>query len=209
MQKSIRILFIFAFMAVFSEYLNAQVFLRIGNYRPTGEFGFVMKPTVSFEGGLAGTINEDNKWRTMASLSFMRMTPRMDTFPTVTTMTTGSGTTILPGQQSFSKYNIILLSVGFDYPFYYTDQLAIYGGFDLQAGGATVEYYENVPTYKQFTYSGGGVIAGGRFRLGFDYYINDNWGLFASATRHIFLITEPAAISAANDYGIGIRYIRD
>lgn len=196
-------------MVVITDDLSAQVFLRVGNYRPTGEFGFVMKPTISFEAGLAGTINDDNKWRTMASLTYLHMTPRMDTFPTVTTMTVGSTTTVLPGQQAFSKYNLIVLSVGFDYPFYYTDQLALYGGFDLQAGAASVEYYEYVPTYKQFSYSGGGVLAGARFRLGFDYSFNDNWGVFTTATRHIFLLTEPAAILAGNDYGIGIRYIRD
>lgn len=208
MQKHLRFLFFIAGFYLCTQ-LHAQGFVRVGNYRPTGELGFVMKPAICFEAGLSGTIDDDNKWRAIASVSFVKLEPRMDTFPVVTVMTSGSNTTILPGKQSFSKYNLITLSVGFDYPFYYNDKFAVYGGFDLQAGGASVSYYENVPTYKEESYDGGGVFIGIRLRAGADYYFNDNWSVFASAQRHGILVTEPAGIFAANDYGVGLRYMLD
>lgn len=185
--------------------LKAQYSLRGYNFRPTGEFGFVMKPTFSADIGFSPVFDESN-WRMRVAVTFLKMTPRMDTFPVVTVMTVGSSSTILPGKQSFSKYNIFMLSMGFDYAFYYNERFAIYGGTDLIGGAASVAYTEEVPTYKSEDYSGGGILAGFRLRIGADYYINDSWSVFADANRIGLLITEPAALTGASEYGIGIRY---
>lgn len=184
---------------------HAQIAVHGFNFRPTGEFGFVMKPTFSADIGFSPVFDESN-WRMRASFTYLIMKPRMDTFPVVTLMTVGSNTTVLPGKQSFSKYNIFLLSVGFDYAFYYNDRFAVYGGSDLIAGAASVDYYEEVPTLKTENYSGGGILAGVRLRIGGEYYINDTWSVFADVNRMGMLITEPAALAGANEYGIGLRF---
>lgn len=196
------------FLAFPAANLHAQLYFHVGNYRPTGELGLVLKPTISYEAGYtSGIIDDDNKWRTNATLTFIKGTPRLDTFPVTTVQSGGNGTIILPGKQSFSKYNLIFISFGFDYPFYFNDRFSAYGGFDIQGGSAGVSYYYYVPTLKEETYDGGGFLGGIRFRLGFDYHINDALSISATAMRHGMLITEPAALVAANDYGVGLRYM--
>lgn len=184
---------------------SAQIGVRVFNYRPTGEFGFVMKPTMSLEIGLVNAFEDDERWRVNFTATFLIMKPRMETFPVYGTMT-GQGTTVLPGEQSFNKYNIFQLYGGADFAIIKQDPFVIFIGGDLVAGAASVDYTHNIQTYKSESYSGGGILAGLRFRAGAEYVINDSFGLSFTANRSVFLVTEPAGIFAANDYGIGVRY---
>lgn len=184
---------------------SAQLVLRGYNFRPTGEFGAVMKSTFSADIGFSRSY-DDSPFRSVISATFIKMTPRMDTFPTYVIQSGGNGTFVLPGKQVFSKYNLVLLYFGFDYSPYFNEKFAVYGGFDLVAGGASVSYTNDVPTFKSESYDGGGVIAGIRLRIGADYYFNDTWSILVNANRMGFLLTEPAGLYAANDYGIGLRY---
>ena len=119
---------------------------------------------------------------------------------------TRSGTTVLPGYQSFQKYAIFQLNGGIDYAFIHKKKLNVYAGADLVIGTASVDYTNVIIGWKDESYQGGGILAGFRFRLGVDYNITDNIGVFVNANRQGFLVTEPGALNGANDYGLGVRY---
>lgn len=182
-----------------------QISLKAYHYRPTGEFGFVMKPTFSAEIGYMGSF-EDNRIRGNASVSFLVMKPRMESFPIYGVLHDGSGEHILPGSQSFQKYNIAQLFVGFDLAVIKKEKFFMYGGLDITIGAASVEYTEHIETFLDGGYSGGGVLGGFRFRLGSEYDFNDNIGMFVTAERSVWLLTDPAAINWANNYGLGVKY---
>jgi hypothetical protein len=182
-----------------------QLSVKLFNYRPTGEFGFVMKPTFSAEAGYMGSF-EDERFRTSASATFLVMKPRLDSFPIYGTLSDGTGDHVLPGSQSFQKYNIAQLFVGFDLAFVKKEPFYVYAGMDVTVGAASVEYTSYIETFIDESYSGGGFFGGFRFRLGAEYDVTEEIGIFINAQRSVWLITEPAAINWANDYGLGIKY---
>ncbi|HEU4716666.1 MAG TPA: hypothetical protein VFU15_02490 [Bacteroidia bacterium] len=200
------LLFTMALLLLLCRVSRAQIGLRVFNYRPTGELGFVMKPLFSAELSCIAPF-EDGRWRTQFSLTYLRLKPRMDTFPVYGVVSSGStGTTVYPGTQSFQKYSIVQLSGGGDFAFIDKDPFYVFAGADIVVGGASVEYTSQVQTIKDESYSGGGILAGFRFRLGAEYDVNDQVGIIASANRNYLFISEPAGLYGANDYGIGLRY---
>ncbi len=184
---------------------TAQIFVRAFNYRPTGEFGFAFKPTYSAEIGYMPEF-EDGSWiRICASVSYLVMKTRLDTFP-IYAVKSGNGTSILPGTQSFHKYNLLQIHGGIDVAVFKREKFFAYIGTDVIIGAASVEYTSNVNTLINEGYSGGGTIIGSRFRLGLQYDITYNVGIIAHVSRSVGLLSEPRALNWANDYGIGIRY---
>jgi hypothetical protein len=194
------------FLILFANSAFAQISLRVYNYRPTGEFGFVMKPTFSAEIGFIRPFEDDKRLRVRASVSFLVMKPRMESFPIYGILHDGTGDHVLPGTQSFQKYNIGQLFAGFDVAFIQKEKFFAYGGLDLTIGGANVDYTDNIETFKNESYSGGGILAGFRVRLGAEYDFSDKIGMFIDAQRSIWLISDPAAFNWANDYGLGVKY---
>jgi hypothetical protein len=184
---------------------TAQIFVRAFNYRPTGEFGFAFKPTYSAEIGYMPEFEDDSWIRICASATYLVMKPRLDTFP-IFAVKSGNGTSVLPGQQSFQKYNLLLAHGGIDVAVFKREKFFAYIGTDIMIGAASVEYTSNVNTLITEGYSGGGVIAGGRFRLGLQYNVTYSIGIIAHVSRTVGLLSEPRALNWANDYGIGIRY---
>ncbi len=185
---------------------SAQVVLKVYNYRPTGDFGFVLKPTFSAEAGLTGSFIEGRKMRGIVTVTYLQMKPRLDAIPTTGLLSDGTGDHVLPGAQSFKKYNIGQVFVGFDYAFVRKEPFFIYAGFDLTAGFATVVYTDDVQTYMNASYDGGGILGGARFRLGAEYVLNGYFSLLIHAQRGGWLLTDPAAFNFANDYGLGVKY---
>jgi hypothetical protein len=183
-----------------------QLSLKLYNYRPTGEFGFVMKPTFSAEVGYMGSFEDDKRLRSHASAAFLVMKPRMESFPIYGVLHESSGDRVLQGEQSFQKYNIAQLFVGFDLAFVKKEPFYAYAGLDITIGAASVEYTDYIETLIDESYSGGGFLGGFRFRLGAEYDINDHIGIFINAERSVWLLTDPAAINWANNYGLGIKY---
>ncbi len=186
----------------------SQISVRVFNYRPTGELGFVMKPLISAEIGYTQSFEESNSGRLRASFSgtFLKMTPRQSIFPISGVLTSGNGTTVLPGEESFQKYNMVQLFGGIDFAFMKKKKFYLYAGSDIIVGAASIEYRSSVKTVIDESYSGGGYLGGFRFRLGTEYCINDHIGIFFNANRSFYLVSEPAGIFSANDYGLGIRY---
>lgn len=183
---------------------HAQLFLRAYHYRPTGDYGYVFKPGFSAEIGYMPEF-EDSHVRVCFSATYRIMKPRMDVFP-VYAVQHGNGTFVLPGEQSFKKYNELQIFGGIDVAVVKREKLFVYLGTDILIGAASVDYTDKYETYKDESYSGGGYLAGARFRLGMQYDVTDNIGIIAHVNRLGFLISEPASINWNNDYGIGVRY---
>lgn len=199
--STMRILFVGFFLLFFSNSSFAQIGIRVFDYRPTGELGFVMKPLVS--GEISWVEAFDGRMRSNISLTYLKMKPRMEVFPVYGVL---NGNYVLPGEQSFQKYSIYELMGGIDFACVQEEPFNIYIGGDLIVGGASIEYTEIIQNWSETSYSGGGILAGLRFRAGVDYSINDQMGLYFNANRSFFLISEPAGIFSGNDYGIGFRY---
>ncbi|HSH64719.1 MAG TPA: hypothetical protein VLB84_02745 [Bacteroidia bacterium] len=185
---------------------KAQLGVKVYNYRPTGDFGFVFKPTFSVEAGLMHPFEKDERWRNFFTLTCAILKPRMESIPGTGVLSDGTGTHILPGKQSFTKYNVFQLSCGYDYSFINKTNYFVFAGLDITVGAATVEYTDDVETFKNETYQGGGVLGGFRGRLGAEYLLTDKISVMVYAQRDIWLITDPESINAANNYGIGLIY---
>ncbi len=185
-----------------------QISVRLFNYRPTGDLGFVMKPLFSAEIGYQQSF-DGSRIRGGFSLTYLHMKPRMDVFPVTGLLTDGNGTRVLPGEQSFQKYNLGQLFADMDFAFVKQKNFNVFMGGGIIIGAASVEYKANVPPVIVETYQGGGILGGLRFRLGTEYLVNDNIGISFTANRNIFLVADPAGIFWANDYGIGMRYSFD
>lgn len=185
-----------------------QISIRVFNYRPTGEFGFVMNPLTSLELGYQGPFSKriDRRWRSNMSLVYLRMKPRLDVFPVAGFAADGNGSRVIPGLQSFQKYNIAQLVFGGDFAIVHQEKFNFYAGLDLVGGVASVDYELIYPSWKDETYQGGGVMVGLRGRLGAEYAISDHMGIFINTNRSGFFISEPAAKLWAVDFGLGIRY---
>lgn len=196
------------FLLLATNLSYGQISLRVFNYRPTGEFGAVMKPLVSVEIGYQGRFSQrtTKRMRTGISLLYLNMKPRLEVFPVYGIREDGSGTTVLPGYQSFQKYALFQLIGGIDYAFIHKEKLNVYAGVDLVIGTASVEYTNLIIGLIDEGYQGGGILSGFRFRLGVDYEITDDIDVFVNANRQGFLLNEPRALNGANDYGLGMRY---
>ena len=203
-----KLFFAFALFFLLSNCSIAQVSLRLVNYRPTGEFGFVMKPAWSVEVGWQPRFSKrtTKRMRTGFSLLYLNMKPRMEVFPVSGVLHDGNGTTVLPGSQAFQRYRVFQLAGGFDYAVVHRQKLNLYAGFDIIAGVVSVDYTHDIPGWKNESYQGGGIMGGGRVRLGAEYSLSDRISIFLNASRSTFLLSEPTSISSANDYGLGVRY---
>jgi hypothetical protein len=186
----------------------SQFIVRAVNYRPTGEFGFVMKALTTIEIGNQQRFSKrpTKRGRMVASILYLNMKPRLEVFPIAGFASDGRGSRVIPGIQSFEKYRLLQFIFGYDYAFVHKEKFNFYVGADLVAGLASVNYTVIYPTWKNETYQGGGGLGGFRLRLGLDYKLTETIGVFVSANRGGFLITEPAGFFAANDYGLGMCY---
>lgn len=185
-----------------------QISIRVFNYRPTGEFGFVMNPLTSLELGYQGQFSKriDRRLRSNISLVYLRMKPRLDVFPVAGFAVDGKGSRVIPGLQSFQKYKIAQFIFGLDYAIVHQEKFNFYAGLDLLGGVASVDYELIYPSWKDETYQGGGAMVGLRARLGVEYAVSDHMGIFINTNRSGFIIQEPAAKLWAIDYGLGVRY---
>jgi hypothetical protein len=185
-----------------------QISLKAFNYRPTGEFGMTMKPLISVEIGWQDRFSRRStkRWRYGFSLQYLNMKPRMEVFPVYAVGDNGNGFQVFPGHQSFQRYAILQLMGGGDFAFIHKEKLNVYAGASLIVGAASIDYTDIIEGWKNESYSGGGILGGGRVRLGAEYAFTDNFALFFDMNRNGFLVAEPLAFLTANDYGLGARY---
>ncbi len=183
----------------------AQLSLGVFNYRPTGDFGFVFKPTFSAELGYISSFDDGERFRTRLTATFIILRQRLETIPTAGVLK-DNGIRILPGELSFQKYNLGLVFGGFDYAIIHKSPFYFYAGMDIVVGGTAVEYTNNIETLITEIYSGGGFLLGVRFRLGSEYKVSEKISLLVHAQRAGWIVTDPKSLNASNDYGIGLKY---
>lgn len=182
---------------------HSQISLRAYHYRPTGDFGYVFKPGYSAEIGYMPEF--EDRVRVCFSATYMIMKPRMEEIP-IYGVKSSNTTVILPGTQSFDKYNLFHIFGGIDVAVVKRKKLFAYLGTDITVGAGSIDERYEIKTLITSGYSGGGYLGGFRFRLGLQYDITDYIGIIAHTNRTGYIISEPATINWFNDYGIGLRY---
>ena len=183
---------------------SAQIAVKLLQFRPTGELGAVMKKAFTGEGLYMGDIEEVKRLR--VGFSFVILNPRLDTFPVYAVQSGGSaGTIVLGGYQTFTRYNMALISAGLDFRAFNRDPFFIYPGMDILFGAIDMRYRTNYPLYKDENFSGSEKIGGLKFRAGVEYKLSDKLGFFIEITRSVYLVEE-TGIFSHNDIGLGSHY---
>jgi len=183
---------------------SAQLSIRAFNYRPTGDYGFALKPANSIEIGYMELYDDDKtfskRFRSNISITYIKMNPRMDSIP-IFEVISSNGYILYPGTEIIKKWNEFRLFMGLDFAFIKRKRFFVYSGIDAAVGIISCEIINNLSVDGNINSRG---IAGLRFRLGFEYKITDNIHIFATANRQIALLLGPPGSMSANDYGLGI-----
>jgi hypothetical protein len=183
----------------------AQIGIKLMQFRPTGDLGYVVERKWTPEFLYIQDFEEKTRMR--ASFLYMNLQPRLDTFPTTGLISDSNGFRVLPGWQTFSKINMYLITGGLDYAVVelFDYDLALYPGLDIIFGGIGMEYESYTPEISSSGFSGGFMIGGLRLRLGAEWAFNDHFGAnfeWSTATYY----QEEGGRYTFNDLGIGVRY---
>lgn len=202
------VLFLFVCLLFAASDSSGQASLRVFSYRPLGEFGLVMKPKFSAEIGWQSRFSRRSTKRVRYgfSLMYLDMQPREEVFLTYGELYDDNGLTIIPILQSFQRYSIFQINAGGDFAFVHRQKLNVFAGADMVAGAAAVAYTSYAPGVRYESYDGGGILGGGRFRLGVEYAIRKRLSVFFNAHRSVVLLVEPKTLLKSNDFGLGVRY---
>jgi hypothetical protein len=189
---------------ILSSSCFSQLGLEVFHFRPTGQLGDGFKPT--FGGELSYLPAFESKMRFRGSIRLVYLKSRMDTIPIYAIEHTISGSTVLPGYQTFDKYQILTFSGGYDYsfidgPFYpYVGGDIVFGG--VQAKGESYVQQLSLEYYTETSW-----MIGVRPRIGVEYEVSDQLGLFANITRSWFMNFSLGFRSHNfNTFGLGARY---
>lgn len=172
---------------------------------PSGELGSTMKKSVGAE--LLYMNEFEDSWRLRAGISFIKMTPRLDTFPVYLTAT-GYDFTVAPGYQVFHRYNWFLFSFGADKTFIENDNYRVYLGADIIAG---ISDYDTDIRYEGIideSTSDGQAILGLKPRIGFEYSITESLLVYSEASFGVYKMIG-SQLSNYKDFGLGFTYIFD
>jgi hypothetical protein len=186
-------------------FLFAQLGLRLTQLRPTGELGVTMEKKISAELLFIEDFEED--WRSRASLGYFALQPRLAVFPISGSIYDGQGFKVVAGEQSFSKWNMLFFTVGMDRALarLADEKLTPYAGLDVLVGAVSTEYTSHMPGISDEYFSGGYWFGGIRARVGVDYAITDELGVFLETCRAYYIAQEVGGLNH-NDIGLGARY---
>lgn len=199
---------IISILSLFMSHLSIGQSIRFLNYRPTGDFGVLMKPlnTIELSSQRRFSKRETKNKRYGVSLLYLNMKPRADSFPTTKLAYDVQGRKYTPTTHYFQKYAIFQLALGGDYAFIHKERVNVYAGLDVVAGVARIALTERYDNGKYEDYNDDGVTLGYRLRLGIDYSLTDVVAVFVSASRSGFVVDPPKAKLGANDIGLGLRF---
>lgn len=198
-----RILFRGTFIFLFlSNAIHAQIGGRAFMFRPTGDFGFWMKPAYSLELMYIKPFEEEKWYRYNVSLTAMDMKPRLEPFPVYST----SGKQIKPGEFTFQRYLLVEAMPGIDVAVFKKEKWSAFIGSDVTIGLSDIEYTNIIKTVTDEGSVDMGVLIGLRYRIGAEYKLNDNLYLFTTVNRGFIYAGTPKGFLWGNDYGIGIHY---
>ncbi|MCW3103145.1 MAG: hypothetical protein JWO09_1585 [Bacteroidetes bacterium] len=201
-------LFICLFVLITIGSVTAQLTVRIYNYRPTGDYGAVFKPTISAEIGSMRQFDEDNRVRWVFTGTALYLKPRMAEFPTTGEIEDGNGLKVYPGTMAYKLYLAVQAHIGIDVALYRTEKFNAFIGTNAIIGGVLFHYHSVIPGFQDNESIGSGTQLGVRFRAGGEYQLNDQLGFLISANRSygIMLSADAGGFFSANDYGIGVSY---
>jgi hypothetical protein len=197
-----KLLFLLPLMII-STCVLSQVGVKITHFRPTGDLGAILKPTIGGE-VVWKSFDEEAGFIIRYGLIVSKYQARMDTFPTYAVAHSNS-TTVLPGNSVIHKFNMLSFTMGFDYMVSLSEKFSFYPGLDVGLQIVDMEYESIVETYIEEGFTGSSVGIVGRLRAGTEYLILENLGLFAEVQRNLAFTVDNGGFGY-NDYGIGVRY---
>lgn len=184
--------------------VTAQLGVKVTQLRPTGEFGEVMERKVSAQ--LMYIDGFDEMMRTRFFVTYYKMEPRLETFPIVGYGYSDGIWTVYPGEQTFTKYDLLIFGGGLDLGVLQLldDKLTFYPGFEIFGGALNQAYTSNVPGISSEDFEGGFLIAGISVRAGADYALSDVVATFAEWTTGTYYVQETGRFTY-NEIGLGVR----
>lgn len=188
-----------------SSHAFAQVGLRLTQFRPTGELGYVVERKFAPEIQFIQDFEDPTRMR--FSFLYLNLQPRLDTFPSTGYISDSNGFRVLPGWQTFSNIDLILFSGGLDFAVLelFDYQLALYPGMDIIFGGINMVYESYTPELVSEGFSGGFMIGGLRLRFGAEWAFGDHFGVNLEWSTATYLQEETGRFTF-NDLGLGVRY---
>ena len=197
------IVLFFIFLAIKTSQADAQGYLKLGVFQPTGELGFMFGKTLSTEIGFKDDLYQRHV-RLRFGAAFIKQQPRMNPFPVNSYGNSSQGFFIYTATQQINKYNFIQFSIGGDYALAAEGKLKPYVGLDVSLTAIQYEYTAKSPASNSEVYnSTAGMSLRGR--MGIEYELNNRTNIFFEAQRQYGLIVEVMYYSA-NDFGIGLTY---
>ncbi|MBS3914638.1 MAG: hypothetical protein KG003_09065 [Bacteroidetes bacterium] len=167
--------------------LQAQLALKVNQFRPAGRLGGAMKKAVSFE-IMYMSDPSDETWRSRFGFGYVNMHPRLDTFHTVSYMYENGKTTVYPGYEIYRHFDLAYLFAGFDYMELQKNNFTIYPGIDLLGGGYSASYLKK-NVIGTTDAKDGWACVGTRFRAGVHYAASDQLHLNLEFQRAATLLT--------------------
>ena len=195
--QPIKSLLIIAFFAFSSAISYSQYSARVYTFRPTGNFGSVMKSLYSLELGKSDFFSDGN-FRTTTAVNFMIFKPRLDTFLTYSTTYDGyEGLRVTPKYQVIGNYITVNGYFGVDW------SPVSFGNFYPYIGG---DFHIGLYRYKDDSESDMGVLFGLRARVGIEYEYARDLSFFLNANRQGWINLEPRSLPCGWDIGLGAKY---
>jgi hypothetical protein len=205
MQKIFKTVIVLLF---FSTAASGQIALQAIQFRPIGDLGFAMNPATSAELAYTNRFEQDERWRSSISATYLKLTPRLDTFPLTATL----GSKVLPGTIIYSNYELLLGFVGMDYKILETNRWQFFTGLSIIAGVHSLGYKKFVATVEEGVGGYTDVVTGFRARAGVEYLLSDKISVLLTGDFYQLLpvikegATQLAKASQAYSIGLGVRY---
>ena len=197
--------YLLVILILFSLNSSAQLALKGYAFRPLGDLGALMNRTFTGELMYMGDFTE-GALRARVGICWIPLKSRLDTFPVYATGSDGFGEKVYPGWQVYDKYNLSFLSIGLDLNPQDKDPFFWYIGGDILIGGINMEFQEHYETKLDYSFTGGQLLAGLRFRQGMEYVFNDSFGVFLEASETGYYLEETGLFSYW-DFGAGVHFI--
>ena len=180
-----------------------QIYGKVMQYRPTGEFGFATKKTISMELGHLDEFEDAFRFRYLVNFTYLQ--PRLESFNAPTYESIGGFETFYEGTQRFKTMINVGFGVGWDFsPEVISEwRLRPYIGLDI-VPGFHLRYTEVDSYVEKSTEFAVAPFLGFKGRTGLQYSF-ENSSVFIEVERTYALILKYAFMNY-NNIGIGFSH---
>ena len=191
---------------LFTLTISAQWGGRVYNFRPTGKDGAVFKPTYTAE--ILYHEPFENRFRQSYSFTFLNLKTRIPEIPTTGIIERDGQVTITPGKQIFNKFLTLQARAGYDFAIIKKNKFSTFIGANIIFGASYVDYSSEVALIESTHITTVAYGVGIQFRSGVEYQVSDDFGLFISANKNIYLMLNEdiSDVFWSNDFGLGFTY---